>query len=174
MNGFRKGLDAIMNVLAGTSFLVLVVLVVWQVVSRYLLGHPSTWSEELASYLFAWTSLLGACLVTGERGHMNVDFVVRKFSPSVQAAFAIGFEIIAFLFSVIILLWGGWQISSLALGQVTASLGVAVGVFYFILPFAGVVNAVYTVLNILDILRRGLDAESDENEFVPSGEEGRS
>ncbi len=152
MKALRKGLNNVLNVLAGVSFLAMVVITTWQVITRYILSNPSSWSEELVSYLFAWASLLGACLVTGERGHMNIPILVEKFSKSGQKGFAIAGEIIAFLFSVIILLYGGAQITQLAMGQQTSSLGVAVGVFYFVLPLAGVLNGLYALLNIADIV----------------------
>ena len=53
------------------------------------------------------------------------------------------------------------QITSLAMGQMTSSLGVPVGIFYVVLPLAGVLNIVYTLLNIADILR-GRAAEERE------------
>ncbi len=152
MKALRKGLNSILNVLAGVSFLAMVVITTWQVITRYILSNPSSWSEELVSYLFAWASLLGACLVTGERGHMNIPILVEKFSKNGQKGFAIAGEIIAFLFSIIILLYGGAQITQLAMGQQTSSLGVAVGVFYFVLPLAGVLNGLYALLNIADIM----------------------
>ncbi len=152
MKALRKGLNNVLNVLAGASFLAMVVITTWQVITRYILDNPSSWSEELVSYLFAWASLLGACLVTGERGHMNIPILVEKFSQSGQKGFAIAGELIAFLFSVIILLYGGAQITQLAMGQQTSSLGVAVGVFYFVLPLAGVLNGLYALLNIADIV----------------------
>ncbi len=152
MKALRKGLNGVLNVLAGASFLAMVIITTWQVITRYILNNPSSWSEELVSYLFAWASLLGACLVTGERGHMNIPIVVEKFSPKGQKAFAVAGELIALLFSVIILLYGGAQITHLAMGQLTSSLGVAVGVFYFVLPLSGILNGLYALLNIYDIL----------------------
>ena len=68
---------------------------------------------------------------------------------------------IACLFAGVILLYGGVQITSLAMGQMTSSLGVPVGIFYVVLPLAGVLNIVYTLLNIADILR-GRAAEERE------------
>ena len=158
MTALRNALNRILHVLAGVSFLVMVVLTCWQVFTRYILGSPSTWSEELVSYMFAWASLLGASLVTGERGHMNIPIVVDRMNPILKKAFGVLGEGIAFLFSAVILVYGGVQISSLAMGQMTSSLGVAVGLFYVELPLCGVLNMIYTALNILDICREKKEA----------------
>ena len=158
MQATRKVLNRIMNVLAGVSLIAMTALTCWQVFTRYILGSPSTWSEELVSYMFAWASLLGASLVTGERGHMNIPIVVDRMNPILKKAFGVLGEGIAFLFSAVILVYGGVQISSLAMGQMTSSLGVAVGLFYVVLPLCGVLNMIYTALNILDICREKKEA----------------
>ena len=153
MEGIRKLLNTILNFLAGVSFVAMVVLTCWQVFTRYILKNPSSWSEELVSYLFAWMALLGASVVTGERGHMNIPVVVEKMGAGAQKFFNIFAEVIAFLFSATILTYGGVQITNLAMGQLTSSLGVPVGVFYIVLPLCGVLNMIYAVLNIADILK---------------------
>lgn len=153
MKSLRNALTRALNVLAGVSFIAMVVLTCWQVFTRYVLKNPSSWSEELVSYLFAWASLLGASLVTGERGHMNIPIVLEKFSPAVQKLLNIFGELVAFAFSAIILVYGGVTITQLAMGQMTSSLGVAVGVFYVTMPICGVINILYTILNIYDICK---------------------
>ena len=103
-------------------------------------------------YLFAWASLFGASLITGERGHMNIPVVVEKLPPAGRRFFSI---------------FGGdrrhgllrrhpdlWRIPdhlSWPWARWTSSLGVAVGVFYVAMPVCGVLNVLYTFLNIRDI-----------------------
>ena len=154
MKQLRNILTRLLNVLAGGSFLVMLVLTCWQVFTRYILGNPSSWSEELVSYMFAWMSLLGASLVTSERGHMNIPILVEQAGPGAQKLLMCVGELIAFLFSAVILVFGGVQIANLAMGQMTSSLGVPIGIFYIVLPLSGVLNMVYTALNIADIVKQ--------------------
>lgn len=154
MKAFRNGITRILNGLAGISFIAMVILTCWQVLTRYVLKNPSTWSEELVGYLFAWMSLLGASIVTCERGHMNIPIIVERFSETVQKGLNCFGEIVAFLFSAVILVFGGVQITTLAMGQMTSSLGVPIGIFYIVLPLCGILNMIYTVLNIADILKK--------------------
>ena len=141
----------------------MVLLTCWQVFTRYILGNPSSWSEELVAYLFAWSSLFGAALVTGERGHMNIPILVEKMGMGAQKALAIFGELVACTFAIVILLYGGVQIVSLAMGQMTSSLGVPVGVFYIMLPVCGVLNICYVILNIIGIANGSISlTASDE------------
>ena len=158
MQSMRNVLHRIMNVLAGVSLIAMTALTCWQVFTRYILNNPSTWSEELVGYLFAWASLFGASLITGERGHMNIPVVVELMPAKAQKFFAVFGEVIAMLFSAIILIYGGYKITLLAMGQMTSSLGIAVGVFYIAMPVCGVINILYTVLNIYDICKKKEEA----------------
>ena len=153
MSRIRKLLNTALNFLAGASFAAMVLLTCWQVFTRYILKSPSSWSEELVSYLFAWMALLGASLVTGERDHMNIPVLVDKLNKNAKKALLILAEIIAFIFSAVILTYGGIKITTLAMGQLTSSLGVAIGVFYIIMPLCGIINMIYSILNITDIIK---------------------
>ena len=162
MKALRNVLTKLLNALAGISFIAMVILTCWQVFARYILKSPSTWSEELVSYLFSWASLLGASLITGERGHMNIPIIVEHLNVGAQKALGIFGEIVAFAFSAIILVYGGIQISQLAMGQMTSSLGVAVGVFYVVMPLCGILNMIYTILNIADICNGTTQEKKEE------------
>lgn len=164
MKALRNVLDTVLKVLAGGSLLAMTVLTAYQVFTRYILSAPSTWSEELVSYLFAWSTLFGAAIVTGERGHMNIPILVDAFPAPVRKAFYVFAEVVAFLFAAAILVFGGIQVSSLAMGQMTSSLGVAVGLFYWVMPLCGVVMVLYTVLNVVGILRGEISPEGGEEE----------
>ena len=169
MDKIRRFLDKLLYGLAGVSFVAMVILTWWQVFTRYLLKNPSPWSEELVSYLFGWMALIGASIVTGERGHMNIPLLAQQASPGAQKALSVFAETVACLFSAVILILGGVQITNLAMGQMTSSLGIPIGIFYIILPLSGILNVIYTILNIVDILHGSLprtEAEEAEKEAV--------
>ena len=174
MKQLRKVLDSILNVLAGASFIAMVALTCWQVFTRYVLQNPSSWSEELVSYLFAWMALLGASIVVGERGHMNIPLLVEKSGMKARKALCILAEVIALLFAAIILVYGGVQITSLAMGQMTSSLGVPIGVFYIVLPLSGVLNVLYAAMNIIEIVNGTIDirTEAEKAKEAPKSRKG--
>ena len=107
MEKMRNVLDHTLEILSGVSFLAMVVLTCWQVFTRYLLKNPSSWSEELVSYMFGWMALFGASLVTGERGHMNIPLLMERLGPGLKKGLAVFSETVALLFSVVILFYGG-------------------------------------------------------------------
>ena len=153
MKKIRRAINRVMYILAGSSFLAMVVLTCWQVITRYVLKNPSSWTEELVSFLFAWMSLFGASIMVGERGHMNIPILLDHVSKEVRSALEIFAELIIILFSMVVLVYGGIRISGLAMGQLTSSLGILCGYFYLVLPFSGILNVIYSVLNVIDIIR---------------------
>ena len=168
MQKVRSILNKILDVLAGSSMAVMVILTTYQVITRYIFKSPSTWSEELVGYLFGWSTLFGATIVSGERGHMNIPILIDRFNPTLRKAFHIFGEGIALLFSAAILVFGGIQVSRLAMGQQTSSLGVAVGVFYWAMPMCGVVILLYSIMNIIGIANGSisLDAVDEGTEAI--------
>lgn len=153
MDKLRIVLDKLLRFLNVATLVILVLLVFWQVVTRYLLGEPSVWSEELASYGFAWATMLGATYVFGKREHMNVDVAVVKFSPEIQKILAVLSEVLILLFAVTILIYGGVQNTLLTIQQLSSSLPVTMGYLYSIIPISGLFISLYSILNIIDIMR---------------------
>ena len=147
----RKTMDNLLKVLAGLTLAIMFLLVIWQVFTRYVLNNPSTWSEELVAYLFAWTTLFGASLVVSEKGHMNIPILFDKVSDNKKKGLTIFSEIMILAFSLVVLTIGGILITKLALNQKTSSLSVPIGVFYIPLPITGIINTIYAILNIKDI-----------------------
>jgi TRAP-type transport system small permease protein len=49
--------------------------IILQVFSRYVMGLPIVWSEEVARYLDIWMVFLGAALITKHKKHLGVDIV---------------------------------------------------------------------------------------------------
>jgi tripartite ATP-independent transporter DctM subunit len=73
------------------------------VVSRYVFHAPLVWSDELASILFLWLSMLGAVVALRRGEHMRMTALLQKVQPSTRAmldAFAIAASV-AFLVLII-------------------------------------------------------------------------
>ena len=92
-------------------FATTIVVVILQVISRYLLDNSLTWTEELSRYLFAWIIFLGAALGLRDQSHIKVDFFAAYFPKKLrQVVDSIQFVLIViFLFIAVIFgfLWVG-------------------------------------------------------------------
>ncbi len=158
-------LDRLLTWACVVLFAVLVVDVTWQVFTRQVLDQPSTWSEELAKYLFIWLGLFASALVFGERGHIAVDFAVKKLPAKAQVVVSVLIQLSILVFTALVLIWGGFRVVDLAWEQNLTGLPVNVGPLYLALPISGVLIALYTLYHLVRILtgaeRAVEDAEPD-------------
>jgi TRAP-type C4-dicarboxylate transport system permease small subunit len=137
------------------AFSLLTLDVLWGVFSRYVLGHQSRFTEELAIYLLVWISLLGASLTYGEKGHLGVDYFVSKLDPSAQRLVAVAVEVLVVAFAAFALAFGGFVLvqDTLASGQVSPSLGVQMGFVYMAVPICGAFFVLFGVEHLIALLR---------------------
>ena len=149
----RKALDSLLTFLCVFIFAAMVVIGTYQIVLRYFFNSPSTVSEELLTYSFTWMALFSSALVFGKRDHMRMGFVADKLTGKKKMVLDVIIEILIFIFTMIVLLFGGVSITKLAFAQVTASLGIPMGAVYLVIPISGVIILIYNILNIIDIIR---------------------
>jgi TRAP-type C4-dicarboxylate transport system permease small subunit len=161
MTHVKHGLDTALKWFCVGLFAVLVLVVVWQVFTRQVLSAPSTWSEELAKYIFIWLGLFGAALVFGERGHIAIDAVVRKLPQRWQRWNAVLGQVVIGAFAALVLVYGGWQVSELAWNQNLPGLPLNVGWLYLALPLSGVLVLFYTAYHLVAVVRGVENATAD-------------
>lgn len=157
-NSLKKVLDRSLELLVMVVVGVLVVDVLWQVFTRFILKSPSTWTEELARILLIWVSLLGASVALGRGAHLGIDYFVGKLSPQ-KRLFT---EFLVFLsmatFSLCVMVLGGiiLVITTLNLEQTLPSLsdvlgvGVKVGYVYLAVPISGFFMVLYSVIGLFE------------------------
>jgi len=74
--------DGATNLAISVLFAIILVAMFAQVVFRYMLGSPLSWSEEVSRYMFVWLSYLGAYVAILRNAHIGVDYVTSRFSPT--------------------------------------------------------------------------------------------
>ncbi len=162
-----RALDLILRPIIIAIFSVLVGCVVWQVVSRYVLGTPSTVTDELARFLFMWLALIGGAYTLGQRRHLAIDFLTGMLKGrSKTVSEAVVLAIIA-LFAALVMIKGGWALAAktLASGQVTPALQIPMAWVYAAIPFAGLVMLIYCGHFLAELARHG--AQDDDAGPMP-------
>jgi TRAP-type C4-dicarboxylate transport system permease small subunit len=163
MHAIKKFFDKLLAVACVVLFAVLVVTVVWQVFTRQVIQDPSAWTSELAQYLFVWLGLFGAALVFAERGHIAVDFVVRKLPERAERAVAVFVQLVIVVFAAVILIWGGYRVSAQAWSQALTGLPVNVGPLYLVMPITGVIIVFYAIYHTIAVLRGEEEAIAEDD-----------
>jgi TRAP-type C4-dicarboxylate transport system permease small subunit len=73
---FAEGLTAVLEYLSMACIAIMTVLVIAQVVLRYVFNDPLDWSEEMARILFIYLAFIGIGAAYGRRRHMAIDALV--------------------------------------------------------------------------------------------------
>lgn len=154
MEGIRKSLDKLILGICVILFMLMTIVGTYQILVRYVFKSPSTISEELISYSFAWMSMFAASYIFGKRDHMRMVFFIEKFSKNAQKTVGIVTEIVILLFALGVLVGGGSYITSLSMTQMTPALKISMGYIYLVIPVCGVMTTIYSVLNIIDLMKK--------------------
>ena len=99
---FNKFLDAV-TVLCMALILILVV---WQVVMRYIFNSPLVWSEELAVYIMVWMTFIGSVICMRDKEHIEVTVLVDYLPRSLQRAAIIFSRLVSAVFLLIVAYYG--------------------------------------------------------------------
>ncbi len=149
----RKTVDKILEYSLVIILSILVLDVLWQVASRYLLASPSTFTDELAGFLLIWVALLGAAYVSGQNQHLSIELLITKLKPNNAKVLQMVIHIIIVVFTLFVMLIGGiWLIyTRFYLGQVSAALQLPLGYVYMVLPISGIFIIYYSIVNLIEL-----------------------
>ena len=155
-----KALDAIKNVLnkileiLGTVTLgIMTILVVYQVITRYVFNAPSPFSEALSQYLFVWMIMFGSAYVYGSREHLTIDLLKDKFSPKLNMIVEVIANVCLFAFILLVCVYGGWKYTASQVNRIDPSLHISMAILYTSVPFTGVITLYYAVYNCICSIR---------------------
>ena len=150
MNLFEK-INKVIEVFLVIIFSLMVVDVVWQVFSRYIIGKSSSFTEEFARFAMIWLVVLGAAYLTGRREHLSMDFLLRNLEGDQLSKRLNKIDVFVLLFALVVMVIGGGNLvyTTLYLGQLSSAMQIPLGYVYAIVPLSGMLIIFYCIYNIL-------------------------
>jgi len=156
----RQRIDKILEKFVAAIMAILVIDVLWQVISRYILSAPSSFTDELAGFLLIWVGLFGAAYVAGKNEHLAIDLMLQRSGPARRKFLEIFISICIMVFAFTVLIVGGsWLVyTRFALDVKSAALEIPLGYVYFVLPVSGLLIVYFTFDNLLKFLKGHKDS----------------
>jgi TRAP-type C4-dicarboxylate transport system permease small subunit len=153
MKNFEQKLNKVLEIFLVILMSVLVIDVLWQVFSRYLLSSPSSFTDELAGFLLIWVGVLGAAYVAGRKEHLAIDILIQKSPPARQRKLQYVIYSIILLFALSVMVVGGviLMYTRFMLQVKSAALQLPLGYVYIILPISGLIIMYYEILHIIHL-----------------------
>jgi len=125
------------------------VLVIANVISRYVFGYSFTWVEEVTRYMMIWTAFLGAGVALRVGGHIAIDTLPSSLPPA--GARALRMLIVAVLaVTLLVVIWLGAEYAAFGWEQETPVLGWSFGKVYLAIP----IGAALMLLHLGLVARR--------------------
>jgi TRAP-type C4-dicarboxylate transport system permease small subunit len=148
----KNQLDKLLERVLISLMCILVLDVLWQVLSRYVLVSPSSFTDELAGFLLIWVGLLGAAYVAGQKQHLAIDLLLQKSSPTKQKHLLRFINVCIALFSLSVMIIGGsWLVITRFQFDVnSAALQIPLGYIYLVLPLSGLITLYYSIVFIVE------------------------
>ncbi|MEE4347487.1 MAG: TRAP transporter small permease [Paracoccaceae bacterium] len=137
------------------SFLVIAAsLALYQVVTRFVFGSPSTWSEVITRSAMIWSVFLGVAVAFRHGAMISVEIIQQILPPRL----GLGLFLVANALSVIffsILFWQGWAMTERVANQKLAALDISIAWAYAALP----VGSVFIIVSVLACMIRGAQGD---------------
>ena len=123
-----------------------------QVGSRYLIGSPLVWTEELSSNLLIWMTFLGAAAIQRSDSHVRVELLEelagRRFTQALFALFDA--VIIVFLVAMVV---GGIQLMGQLEYERTPAMRIPIAWVVSVVPLTSAIMVFYTAINMIKKIR---------------------
>ncbi len=81
------------------------IVIVQEVVRRFVLNYSSAWGEEAARYAFIYLGWIGAAYAVRERAHIRFDILLQRLGPRGKAVVFIVAEVATIVFACVALYW---------------------------------------------------------------------
>ncbi len=129
----------------------------WQVLTRFVLGQPSIWSEALVRIALIWMVLLGLAGAIRQGALVSIDVAHRLSSGTVRTVL----ELLSLLSVALlkgVLFWFGWGMAERVKFQEMAGLEVSIAWGYAAIPVGALFAIVGALAHFLDRRSTELDA----------------
>lgn len=162
MQRIRVGVDQVLKWLVIVLMGVMVLNVLWQVFTRFILRDPSSYTEELARYLLVWVGLIGAAYAASQKMHLAIDILTARLQGKPKHYVEMFIHACTFLFAFLIMVVGGLRLVNLTLtlNQISAALQIKLGYVYLALPLSGIIIMFYAAHFFAERLRLLFDEKA--------------
>ncbi len=161
LGSIRFWTDRILSIICAILLSFMTILVLIQVFSRYVLGSPVAFTEELVRYSLIWTGFIGAAYAFSTREHMSLTLLRDRFSGNAHKAVLVLIDALILLMAVFVFTIGGFKLALSASQEFSALLGIPRSLVYAIAPISGVFIVLAQIINIYEDIT-GEKVESKE------------
>lgn len=149
MDKARKILNAIIEWFLVLLMVAVIGVVLLQIIFRFFVSKPLTWSEELSRYLFIWISYIGGYLCSRNGSHMGIDYFVDRI-PGIVGKIVKALAKLTLLAYMGVVCYYGFILSDRVMMQVSPAMHLPMGYVYMAIPLGMLLMLITSIVNIFE------------------------
>lgn len=144
--------DKLWEILVIALLFGILVLAFVQVIFRYVLGSPLTWSEAICCFMYVWMVFVGSAVVMLGEGHLTLTFFLDRMPHKIQRSMRVAANLLVLFILVLIFLKEGIYLTKLTSTQISATVRITLNWVYVAIPVGGLLMAVNIVRKTVKLL----------------------
>ena len=150
MKKVEKVLDTIMRFLMALAMLTLLVFGTWQIFTRWILGSPSTFTDELLRYVLIIAGFIGSAYCFYRDEHLALTLITDKAKGPFKLCLDIFIEICILFFVVYVFIFGGFKLANTAT-NVSSVMHIPMKTLYMVEPICGILIVLARILKYVNM-----------------------
>ena len=150
MKKVEKVLDTVMRFLMALAMLTLLVFGTWQIFTRWVLGNPSTFTDELLRYVLIIAGFLGSAYCFYRDEHLALTLITDKAKGPFKLALDIFIEVCILFFVIYVFIFGGFKLANTAT-NVSSVMHIPMKSLYMVEPICGILIVLARILKYVNM-----------------------
>ena len=139
-----------MRFLMALAMLTLLVFGTWQIFTRWILGNPSTFTDELLRYVLIIAGFIGSAYCFYRDEHLALTLITDKAKGHFKLCLDIFIEICILFFVVYVFIFGGFKLANTAT-NVSSVMHIPMKTLYMIEPVCGILIVLARILKYVNL-----------------------
>ena len=150
MKKVEKVLDTVMRFLMALAMLTLLVFGTWQIFTRWVLGNPSTFTDELLRYVLIIAGFIGSAYCFYRDEHLALTLITDKAKGPFKLILDIFIEACILFFVIYVFIFGGIKLANTAT-NVSSVMHIPMKTLYMIEPICGILIVLARILKYVNM-----------------------
>ena len=139
-----------MRFLMALAMLTLLAFGTWQIFTRWVLGNPSTFTDELLRYVLIIAGFIGSAYCFYRDEHLALTLITDKAKGPFKLALDIFIEVCILFFVIYVFIFGGFKLANTAT-NVSSVMHIPMKSLYMVEPICGILIVLARILKYVNL-----------------------
>ena len=139
-----------MRFLMALAMLTLLAFGTWQIFTRWVLGNPSTFTDELLRYVLIIAGFIGSAYCFYRDEHLALTLITDKAKGPFKLALDIFIEVCILFFVIYVFIFGGFKLANTAT-NVSSVMHIPMKTLFMIEPICGILIVLARILKYVNM-----------------------